>query len=202
MSADDPDAQAHDAGAGQPGSAKAWVVVLLSNGGAYIRPAQRIQLRRIPMEPHEVTVVLLTRYDDAGLTDPIPRELVLEIHLPEAADSADAIALAGTVASGMVTFLSFAVNAFVPPGDPYVAFESAPGLSSRRFWQRDVTLQTGIPGPARPVDETLLFPLLRAFFTSPESARIFRTVSQYHVALSHWSTRGQPLALAHLYMAL
>ena len=43
---------------------------------------------------------------------------------------------------------------------------------------------------------------MAATFTSAHANRVGRAVSHYQLALSYWSTRGQPLALAHLYMAL
>jgi len=178
-----------------------WLVVLLAAGGTELLPGQRLVLRQVPMESEPVDVALATRYEDAGLAALLPRELILEVHL-RAEDADAALASAGAVANGVVPLLSFAVNAFVPPPEPYLAYETAPGLDRRRFWQREVQLQGGIPRPRRQVDETLLFPLLEAFFGSPEVDRLSRAVSQYHLALSQWTTRGRPLAMAHLYMAL
>lgn len=125
----------------------------------------------------------------------------MEVHLlAEGADAA--IAAAGAVAEGVVALVSSAVNAFVSPPEPHLAYEVAPGLSRRRFWQREVELQRGVPRPRRQAKEALLFPLLGTFFRVPESDWLNRAVSQYHVALSQWTTRGRPLAMAHLYMAL
>jgi hypothetical protein len=113
-----------------------------------------------------------------------------------------AIASAGVIAGGVVAVLSLAVNAFVPPPEPHLAYEAAPGLQRRRFWQREIEFQQEILRPKRQIDERLLFPLLEALFRAPETDWLSRATSQYHVALSHWNTRGRPLAMAHLYMAL
>ncbi len=178
-----------------------WLVVLLADGGTELLPDQRLLLAQVPMEPEPVNVALATRYEDAGLPALLPRELVLEVHL-HAEDADAAVAAAGTVAGGVVALTSFVVNAFVSPPEPHLAYEDAPGLSRRRFWQREVELQHGVPRPRRLIKPELLFPLLEAFFRAPEFDRLSRAVSQYHVALSHWTTRGRPLAMAHLYMAL
>ena len=178
-----------------------WLVVLLAAGGTELLPDQRLLLRQVPMEPEPVDVVLATRYEDAGLSALLPRELVLEVHLL-AEDADAAIGAAGAAAGGVVALVSFAVNAFVAPPEPHLAYEAAPRLLRRRFWQREVDLQRGVPRPRRQVDETLLFPLLEAFFRAPETDWLGRAASQYHVALSHWTTSGRPLAMAHLYTAL
>ncbi len=178
-----------------------WLVVLLASGGTDLLPGQRLLLRGVPADDQVVEVALSTRFEDAGLTDLIPRELTVEVYL-EAPDADTAVAQAGAVASGLVALLSFAVNAFVPPAEPFLAYEVAPGLTRRRFWQRHVIFQQGAPRPSRMLKDELLFPLLHAFFGSPHAGRLGRAASQYHVALSHWTTAGRPLALAHLYMAL
>ncbi len=164
-------------------------------------PGQRLMLRGVPADDQVVEVALSTRFEDAGLTDLVPRELIFEVYL-EASDADAAVAQAGAVASGLAALLSFAVNARIPAAEPFLAYEAAPGLTRRRFWQRHVTFQQGAPRPSRMLKDELLFPLLHAFFGSPHAGRLGRAMSQYHVALSHWTTAGRPLALAHLYMAL
>ena len=181
--------------------AAVWRVVLLSAGGAQLLPGQRLQLNGFPVEPGPADVVLYSRYEDVGVSDPIPRELAYEVQVP-AEDADAAIAIAGAVGSGLATMLSFAVNAYVPAPEPYVAFEGLPGLNRRRFWQRHVTFVDGIPRPGRLLKEATLFPMLQAMFGSGEWERLSRAVSQYHAALSHWTVSAKPLALAHLYMAL
>jgi hypothetical protein len=157
--------------------------------------------RQWPAARELVDVALSSRFEDAGLTDLVPRELAFDVHL-SAEDASGAVAEAGAVVSALAALVSFAANAFVRPAAPYLAYESAPGLTRRRFWQREVPFQQGVPPPSRHLDDKLLFPLLSAVQMSPDGDRLGRAVSQYHVALSHWTTAGRPLALAHLYMAL
>lgn len=196
MSDDGEPVRSDDAAARVP-----WLVVFLSAGGAQLLPGQRLLLQDLPADEGPVEVALATRYEDAGLTDLVPHELVLEVHV-HAPDADAAVAAGGAVAGGLVAMVSLAVNAHVPPPEPHLAYESAPGLSRRRFWQRDLPLQTGLPVPGRMLTDTVLFPLLQAIFASSETQRLARAVSQYHVALRYWTTAGRPLALAHLYMAL
>jgi len=160
-----------------------------------------MRLNSLPLASTPVDVVLWSRYEDAGLTDQIPRELVFEVHV-EAEDAAAAVAIAGAVGSGLAAILSVAVNAYVPAPSPYLAFEASLGLTPRKFWQRHVTLTEGMPRLGRLLNQTTLFPMLEAIFASREHKRLGLAVGQYHVALSHWTISGMPLALAHLYMGL
>lgn len=89
-----------------------WRVVLLAASGAALLPNQRLQLNRLPHEDGPVDVALFTRFDDAGLTEPLPRELTLEAHV-RARDAQHATAVAATVGVQLVPFLAFAVNAYV-----------------------------------------------------------------------------------------
>lgn len=58
------------------------------------------------------------------------------------------------------------------------------------------------PRPARRIDVELLVPFMAASFGSPDAKRVGMAVRQYQMALNYWSTRGQPLALGPLYIAL
>lgn len=178
-----------------------WRVLLLAGSGTELLPGHRFALKGLPSEPAPVDVELWTRFEDQGLTDLIPRELIFQIDLT--ADGTDeALAYAGAAASGLAAVLSLAVNAFVPVPEPFLAFQSGAELTTREFWQREVGLQEGIPKIGRRLDEGLLGQLLQSFLASPESARLSRAIGQYHAALQYWNTRGQAFALAHAYMAL
>ena len=175
-----------------------WRVVLLARAGAHLLPGQRLELRRWPVESGVDDVALLTRFEDAGLAEPLPRELALEV----CCDATEAVDRAAAVGGHLAALLAFVVNAHVAVPVPQLAFEAEPGLDRRQFWQGYVALASGLPHVMRRLDEGLLFPFLHAVLTAPESARLARAVSQYAVALSHWTVPARPLALAHLYIAL
>jgi hypothetical protein len=179
----------------------AWRVVLLAAGGARVVHGQRLELRDWPTEHGVAEVALSTRFEDVGLPEPLPRELVLEVRC-QARDTGEAIERAAAAGANVAPLLSFAINAHVAVPTPYVAFEAEPGLTSRRFWQGHVALESGLPRVGRRLDESLLFPFLKAVLTSSERTRLARALGQYDVALHHWTVPARPLALAHLYIAL
>lgn len=187
-----------------PGDASAralWLVVLLASGGATLLPGERLELNSLPNDSETVDVAIATRFEDGGFTELVPRELVFEVRC-RARNADDAVAQAGAVGGGLVALLSFVVNAHVSVPLPHLAFEAEPGLTRRQFWQAEVPFEQGLPRPNRILDKELLFPLLQAFLSSTEAARLRRAVGQYHAALRDWTVSGRPLALAHLYMAL
>jgi hypothetical protein len=182
--------------------AKEWRVILLARGGAQVSSGKRLGLSGVPLDIGSADVVLSTRHVEMdGCDEPIPQELIYEVRL-SVPDADTAVQVAGEVGSALSSMIAFGVNAYVPAPPPYLAYEAGPGLNRRQFWQRHVQLADGVPPPARLIDETTLFEMLQAMFSSSEAERIARAVSQYHVALSHWTTSAKPLALAHLYMAL
>jgi hypothetical protein len=178
-----------------------WRVLLQTVGGTEVQPGQRIELRQETSEFGPVTVAVWTRFEDTRLTVPLPRETFLEVTIP-AGSADDAIANAGAVTGSLITMFSFCVNAFVAPPDPVLAYECSPGAGKRSFWQRHMRSTFDDLQPRRALNTDLLFPFLNAAFSSSDSERIGPAVSHYQLALNYWTTRGQPMALAHLYMAL
>lgn len=168
----------------------------------HLLPDRRLDLiHAVPSDGQAVEVSLFTRYEDAGLGALVPHELTFSVDL-DADDVDAAIAEAGAVVGGLVSMVSVAANAFVGPVEPFLAYERAYGLTRRHYWQRGAEPHTGPPGQTRRLREDSLFPFLQAVLTTHEADRLSGAISQYHVALSHWTTWGQPLAFAHLYMAL
>ncbi|MDP9443749.1 MAG: hypothetical protein M3P83_05125 [Actinomycetota bacterium] len=178
-----------------------WRVVLLARGGVQLLPEQRLELRGWPAESGVSDVVLLSRFQDVGLAEPLPHELVLEVHCG-ARDAPEAVDRAAAIGGELAPLLAFAVNAHVAVPVPHLAYEEEQGLNRRRFWQGYVELESGLPHVGRRLDERLLFPFLEAVLTASETPRLARAVGQYAVALSHWTMPARPLALAHLYIAL
>ncbi len=98
------------------------------------------------MEPDPVDVVLATRYQDASMSALLPRELVLEVHLLARTQTRISPCPAESLAAWS-RLLSFAVNALVSPRSRTWPTRAARGLTRRRFWQREVELQRGLPRP-------------------------------------------------------
>jgi hypothetical protein len=178
-----------------------YIVVLVAKGGARLQPGEGLQLNQLHTDAGPASVVLSTRYQEVGLPERLPQELILAVHCPGTSLD-DAVARAGTLATSLVPLISFAVNAIVDLPMAHIAYEGSPGRTSRRYWQSDVALGVEVFRPARLLQSDLLFPLLQDVFRNPESNRLARAISQYHAALRNWTTAGQPLALAHLYPAL
>ncbi len=178
-----------------------WRVVLLARGGVQLPPGQLLELPGLAVESGVADVLLLTRYEDVGLAEPLPRELVLEVHC-RARDAPHAVEQSAALAGELAVLLAFVVNAHVAVPVSQVAFEAAPGLDRRQFWQAYVELESGLPHLTRLLEARLLFPFLKAVLTAPQRPRLARAIGQYVVALSHWTVPTRPLAMAHLYIAL
>lgn len=178
-----------------------YIVVLVARGGARLGPGERLQLNQLQTDAGLATVFLMTRFQEVGLPERLPQELIFEVHCP-GTNLDDAVGRAANLATSLTPLISFAVNAFVDLPMATIAFEGSPGRTSRRYWQAKVDLGAELLAPRRPLQSDLLFALIRDVYTNPESKRLARAISQYHAALRNWTTAGQPLALVHLYPAL
>ncbi len=178
-----------------------WRVVLLAAGGMTLPHGAQLVLEGYGGDLGVIDIGLTTRLEDVGAPEPLARELLLEVNC-WALGATDALTRATEATSGLAMLLAFAANAHVGMPVPCVAFESAPGLSRRRYWQGLVPMESGMPPVKRHLDAQLLFPFLQAVLTSTERERVVRAVGQYDIALQHWTVPTRPLALAHLYMAL
>jgi hypothetical protein len=178
-----------------------YTVVLRCRSGARVRPGFYIDVADFPDGlGGRVQLRVSTRWDDAGLEHPIPRELWMAVR--SAAPSMDAaMRTAANAASAIAAIISFCVNAAVEPPDLHVAFNSTAGLSRREFIEAFVPDESGPPGFGRWIDADSLFAFGQAVYGSREAPRLFRALAQYQVALRYWNTRSRVLALAHLYIA-
>jgi hypothetical protein len=178
-----------------------YVVVLVAKGGARLKPDEGIKITGFNTDAGPATVGLATRFQEIGLANRLPQDLIFEVRCP-GSNLDDAVARGSTLATSLAPLISFAINAFVDVPQAHLAYEASPGRSSRRFWQTDVQLGTHTLTPTQIVRSDLLIPFLEAIFTSSEQQRLGVAISHYHAALRDWTTAGQPLALMHLYPAL
>jgi hypothetical protein len=178
-----------------------YVVVLVAKGGARLKPDEGIKITGFNTDAGPATVGLATRFQEIGLANRLPQDLIFEVRCP-GSNLDDAVARGSALATSLAPLISFAINAFVDVPQAHLAYEASPGRGSRRFWQRDVQLGTHTLTPSQIVRSELVIPFLQAVFTSDEQKRLGVAISHYHAALRDWTTAGQPLALMHLYPAL
>jgi hypothetical protein len=178
-----------------------YTVVLRSRSGARVRPGFYIDLADFPDGlGGRVQLRVSTRWDDAGLEHPIPRELWMAVRSVAASMDA-AVRSAASAASAIAAIISFCVNAVVEPPELHVAFNSTTGLSRREFIEMFVPDEKGQPGFGRWIDADNLFAFGQAVYGSTAAQRLFRALAQYQVALRYWNTGSRVLVLAHLYIA-
>jgi hypothetical protein len=178
-----------------------YIVVLVAKGGVRLPPNEGFRLNGFNTDLGPATVGLATRFQEIGLPNRLPQDLVFEVRCP-GRNLDDAVALGSGLATHLTPLISFVVNAFVDVPRAHLAYEASPEKTSRRFWQADVQLGISTFTPSAILRSDLLIPFLQAIFTSAEQARLGAAISQYHAALRDWTTAGQPLALMHLYPAL
>jgi hypothetical protein len=178
-----------------------YIVVLVAEGGVRLPPNEGLRLQGFSTELGPATIGLVTRFQEIGLPNRLPQDLIFEIRC-RGKDVDNAVAIASGLATSLTPLISFVVNAFLDVPRAHIAYEASPGRTSRRFWQADVQLGIETFTPSAILRSELLVPFIQAVFNSTDPARIGAAISQYHAALRDWTTAGQPLALMHLYPAL
>lgn len=179
-----------------------FTVVLRAPSGSKFLPEKGLQV--FLSDPAGLSgtyrVRLLTRWENIGLAEPIPRELWTEVHGP-ADDIDDAIRIFPSLARPAAVALAFAANASVGTLEPHLVINSTEGRDSREFVEVFLPDKRGLPRQGRFVQVDHLERLITALFQSRE-ARVSRALQQYELALRHWYIGGEFLCLAHLWMAV
>lgn len=177
-----------------------WKIVLLAAGGVGVARGSGLGIRHDDRDP-ATEIVLETRYENIGTSEPVPRELVFEVTLA-AEDLMHAVVEASAISGGFTAVLSFVCNAYLAVPEARLGFDATPGLDRRDIWQTDLPLETGTPRPTRMLREDVLYPFLESLRSCAEANRVRRAIGQYHAAMRDWTPAGRPLAFSHLYMAL
>ena len=138
-----------------------YVVVLVAQGGARLKQDEGIKITGFNTDAGPATVGLATRFQEIGLANRLPQDLIFEVRCPGSSLD-DAVARASTLATSLAPLISLAINAFVDVPQPHLAYEASPGRSSRRFWQTDVQLGIHTLTPSQIVHSDLLIPFLQA----------------------------------------
>jgi hypothetical protein len=149
-----------------------------------------------------VLVVIRTRYDTAGETGQVPRELWIEISGP--GDSLEAARKhLHDSATTVVNILALANNAAIEELQTELTFDATEGLNEHEFFQNFIQDETGLPRESRKAEPDDFDALLRAMTDdSSDRARLLRASAQYELALRNWIPGHEVLAMAHLYMAM
>ena len=176
-----------------------FVVVLKGPAAIYFGETGSIRITNFPGSKGPLAVVLQTRYVDFGLKTKLPRDLWIDVR--GQAESVDEALDFANAAFVLVPLLSFAVNAAVGIPKVELAFENTPGKTKREFFQQMVPEDRSV-FVSRKVRVQPVKTLVQTVVQHSEFDRLFRAISQYHLALLNWDAGKAILALAHLYMGI
>ncbi len=179
-----------------------FAVILLSAGRARLRKDEEWKLHGLRCSNgSEVDIRLWTRYIDEGFSSPIDRGLQAEV-IGSASDISEAVTAFGQVANFLSPILSLVANAYVPPFQYELAYESTPGHRSRLFRQWFNLIESGVPQPGRVLPFAPLTEVIELYLGHDEGARIHRAWVQYQEALAAWRPGEELRAAMHLWMAV
>ena len=106
------------------------------------------------------------------------------------------------MAASLLPVLALVSNAAIHDPIVHLAYEDTSGVNQREFFQAFVPDEKGFPFAGRRVDSSAVIALLHAIDKHPGRERIERTMTQYQLALLHWTHGQETLALAHLFMGM
>jgi hypothetical protein len=148
-------------------------------------------------------IVLSTHYVEMPETEPVARELFVEVtHNAAPEDFPQARERVHELASTVVSVLSLAANAATDDLRIDLVFDASPDRSEHEFFQNVLLPEQGFPRSSRRVDGDAFLALMNALLESPERERLLRAVGQYQVALRHMLPGHELMTLAHLWMAV
>jgi hypothetical protein len=106
-----------------------YIVVLVAKGGARLKPDEGIKITGFNTDAGPATVGLATRFQEIGLANRLPQDLIFEVRCP-GTNLDDAVARGSTLATSLAPLISFAINAFVDVPQAHIAYEASPERSS------------------------------------------------------------------------
>jgi hypothetical protein len=125
-----------------------YIVVLVAKGGARLQPNEGIKIAGFQTDVGPATVGLRTRFQEIGLPNRLPQELIFEVRCP-GSDIDDAVARGSTLATSLAPLISFAINAFVDVPRAHRRTKQVPreaAVASGRLtcsWEPTPTLRVG-----------------------------------------------------------
>jgi hypothetical protein len=102
-----------------------YIVVLVAKGGARLKPDEGIKITGFNTDAGPATVGLATRFQEIGLANRLPQDLIFEVRCP-GTNLDDAVARGSTLATSLAPLISFAINAFVDVPQAHIACEASP----------------------------------------------------------------------------
>lgn len=148
-----------------------------------------------------IDLIFRTRYVNEGFEAPVPRDLWVDAR--GEADSLDqAINLFSGAANSLIPIVSLCANAAIDPLAVEIAYDHTAGKQEHEFFQCFNSESHEIPHQGRRVDNDATGAVIQSLGTHREQSRLYRAISQYHLALSHWKLGDEILAVGHLFMGI
>jgi hypothetical protein len=148
-----------------------------------------------------VDLIFRTRYVDEGFEATVPRDLWVEAR-GEADSLEQAVNLFWGAANSLIPIIALCVNAMVDPLTVEVAYDRSPEKQEHEFFQCFHPESGGIPPEGRRVDSEATGAVIQSLGTHSEQARLYRAITQYHLALSRWKLGDEILTVSHLFMGI
>jgi hypothetical protein len=181
---------------------KDFMVLLVADAALRFPLGDSLTVRLMKDEKTPVTIKIGTRYLSVDGQDPIPGALELLVNA-KAQSIEEALQLYNKIANFCANGMSVVANALVRPLELSRAWECTPGSADRPFLCAAVS-DYGIPRLSRTVPPSaakLFFDGLLSPDDPRDTARLFRAISQYRLALDFWNVE-LPLSHAHLFIGM
>lgn len=175
-------------------------MVARARSGARLLPEHEFACNGVPTPEGPVRVVVRTRWEDAGLEHPVPRELWIDVR-GQATSLDAAVEAFGGVARLFGLFVGFVGNVEVGLVQVHLAYDASPDLADHEFLEMFLPDRRGLVTEGRAVRPHLLRGFVDSVAGHAEWNRLTRALGHYELALRSWFFGGETIALAHLFIA-
>jgi len=142
-----------------------------------------------------------TRYVDEGFEATVPRDLWVDA-VGEADSLDEAINRFWGAANSLIPIVALCANAAIDPLTVEIAYDRTAEKQEHEFFQSFHAESLEFPHPGRRIDNDATAAVIQCLGTHGEQARLYRAISQYHLALAHWKLGDEILAVGHLFMGI
>jgi len=178
-----------------------YTVVLRGTSAAVLLKHDYFRVNGFPTGIGPATVAVRCRWPKHTGDVEFPGHLWIEI-VGRARGLQKAIPILANAGLAILPIIAFSTNSAISDPEIELAFDSTPGGKSRQFFQSFVPPETKALRFVRTFNTELTASLFTAVAQHPQSERFRTSISQYRLALEHWTTGRETLSLAHLWMAL